>query len=48
MIGLSDLDAVAKGETDAAVGADRRVIQQLSPGLRIAFSSPSAAVRAVC
>ena len=37
MIGLSDLVAVAKGETDGAVGADRRVIQQLSPGLRNEF-----------
>ncbi len=34
---LSDLDAVAEGEADAAVGADRRVIQQFSPRLRIEF-----------
>ena len=34
MIGSSDLDAVAEGEADAAVGANRRMIQQLSPGLR--------------
>lgn len=34
---LSDLDAVAKGEADAAVGVDRRMIQQFSPGFLIEF-----------
>ena len=31
----SDLDAVAECEADAAVGVNRRMIQQLSPGLRV-------------
>ena len=35
MIGSSDLDAVAEGEADAAVGANRCMIQQFSPGLRV-------------
>ena len=35
MIGSSDLDAVAEGEADAAVGVNRRMIQQFSPGLRV-------------
>ena len=35
MIGSSDLDAVAEGEADAAVGVDRCMIQQFSPGLRV-------------
>ena len=34
---MSDLDAVAEGEADAAVGANRCMIQQFSPGLRIEF-----------
>ena len=33
--GLSDLNAVAEGEADAAVGVNRCMIQQLSPGLRV-------------
>ena len=32
---LSDFNAVAEGEADAAVGVDRCMIQQFSPGLRI-------------
>ena len=32
---LSDFNAVAEGEADAAVGVNRCMIQQLSPGLRI-------------
>ena len=35
MIGSSDLNAVAEGEADAAVGANRCMIQQFSPGLRV-------------
>ena len=35
MIGSSDLNAVAEGEADAAIGVNRRMIQQLSPGLWI-------------
>ena len=35
MNGPSDLDAVAKGEANFTVSADRCVIQQLAPGLRI-------------
>ena len=35
MIRSSDLDTVAECEADAAVGANRRMIQQLSPGLRV-------------
>ena len=35
MIGSSDLNAVAEGEANAAVGVDRRMIQQLPPGLRV-------------
>ena len=37
MSGLSDLDAVAEDEADVAVCVDRRMIQQLSPGLWIEF-----------
>ena len=32
---LSNLHAVAEGEADAAVGVDRHMIQQFSPGFRI-------------
>ena len=32
---LSNLHAVAEGEADAAVGADRHMFQQFSPGFRI-------------
>ena len=35
MNGPSNLYAVAEGEVDFTVGADRCVIQQLAPGLRI-------------
>ncbi len=35
MSGLSDLNAVAEGEADAAIVTDRCMIQQLSPGLRV-------------
>ena len=31
----SEFDAVAEGEADAAVGANRCMIQQFSPGLRV-------------
>ena len=45
---LSNLHAVAEGEADAAVGADRHMIQQFSPGFRIEIPSPSAAGRNGC
>ena len=32
---LSNLHAVAEGEADAAVGVDRHMIRQFSPGFRI-------------
>ena len=35
MIGLSDLNAVAEGEADAAIDTNRCMIQQLTPGLWI-------------
>ena len=38
--GLSYLDAVAEGKANAAVGVDRCMIQQLSPGLRIESRHP--------
>ena len=34
-IALSDRGTVSEGEADAAIGINRRVIQQLSPGLRV-------------